>query len=331
MANQPITTRSIDLFLRGVRAEFAVVVDQAEKQIAALDANVYLDATNKTGALFEEVNAVGQQRVEAIGVTGVNELLPTQELQSFPETGYVPSYITAVEPYKFARRIKVSQESAERRDAKYAKALNEASKLNIAYANTRTRHKFGRLYQGFSAVTTATPQYFDYGDGTYLFSAVHPDKISGTHSNVVTASDITDTSIEAMVLVLQNQVDDIGEPMPMGGGTNYMIVPPAKVKKAKQNIDSEWQVGTANNTINVWRTVGWMLVSSPFLSATNAGSNTAWYIADSMYSPLKDVMFKSVTNETWYEDDTKAFVHDICFEHRVGPYDYRGIVGNSGL
>jgi hypothetical protein len=73
------------------------------------------------------------------------------------------------------------------------------------------------------------------------------------------------------------------------------------------------------------------MVSSPFLSATNAGSNTAWYVADSMYSPLKDVMFKSVTNETWYEDNTKAFVHDICFEHRVGPYDYRGIVGNSGL
>jgi len=206
----PILTRDIDLLLRGVRAEFALITDQAEKQVAAYDANVYLDATNKTGALFEEINAVGQQRWEAIQITGVNELLPTNELQAFPETSYVPSYITSVEPYKFARRIKVSQESVDRRDAKYQKALNEVSKLQFAWKNTQARHRFDRFNKAFSPVTDN--YLFDYGDGVALCSSSHPDKIGGTHSNVVTASDITPTSIESMVLVLQNQVDDIGEP-----------------------------------------------------------------------------------------------------------------------
>jgi hypothetical protein len=323
-----IITRSIDVLLKGVRAEFAIAVDQAEKQKAAYDSNVYLDATNKTGPLFEEINAVGRQKVEAITVTGVSQLQPTEELQEFAETDYVPSFITSVEPYKFTRRIKVSRESVERRDSRYSKALNDAAKLNIAGENTKAFHRFDRLNKAFTPATAN--HLFDYGDGVALCSTSHPDKVGGTHSNVVTASDISPTSIESMVLVLQNQVDDIGEPMPMGGGMKYIVVPPAKVAKAKEMIDSEWLPGTSNNNVNVWYGQGWVLVTSPYLSATNGGSNTAWFIIDGNFSPLKDVIFKPLTNETWFDENVKAFVHDISFEHKVGAYDYRGIVGNQG-
>ena len=325
-----ITTSNIDLYLRGVRADFAVVIDQAEKQLASYDSNVYLDATNKTGPLFEDYSAIGQQRVEFNSVTGVKELQPTKELQPYPEVSYVPSFITAAEPYKFSDRIRVSYESAERRDTKYQSALNEASKLNIAYANTKARHRFDRLNNGTAVVTASYPQLFDFGDGVAMFASTHPDKVGSTHSNIVTASGITPTSIETMILVLQNQVDDIGEPMPMGGGTNYMIVPPAKVKTAKENIESEWEVGTANNTVNVWKGTGWVLVTSPFLGTTNSGSNTAWYVVDGMFSPLLDVTFKTVSNETWTDNNNKSFVHDIDFQHKVGAKDYRGMVRNAG-
>jgi hypothetical protein len=80
----------------------------------------------------------------------------------------------------------------------------------------------------------------------------------------------------------------------------------------------------------VWRTVGWILVSSLFLQASFGGSNTAWFVVDGMFSPLKDVTFKSVENTTWYDEDTKAFVHDIQFQHKVGPEDWRGFVYNAG-
>jgi len=329
-----ITSKSIDILLRGVRAEFAVTIDQAEKQLASYNSNVYLDATNKTGALFEEVGAYGKQREEAIQVTGVNELQPTEEAQEFIAADYVPSFITAVEPFLFTRRVKVTRQSAERRDTKYQKALNEAAKLQVAAENTRARHKFSRLNYAFSSIASVK-HLFDYGDGVYLASASHPTKVvvSGSatvQSNLVTASDITPTSIESMILVLQNQTDDIGEPMPMGGGMKYFCVPPAKVKRAKENIESEWVVDAANNNVNVWRGVGWILVSSPFLSASNGGSNTAHFIIDAMFSPLKDVMFRAVTNETWFDQNVKTFVHDISFEHKVGAYDWRGLVCNAG-
>ena len=323
-----ITSKSIDLLLRGVRAEFANIVDQAGKQIAAYAANIYLDAGNKTGALFEEVNAQGQQRVESIAVAGVSELQPTDEAQEFPGTDYVPSYVTAVEPYKFARRIKVTRESVERRDTKYQKALNEASKLQVAAENTKARHRFDRFNDAF-AVATAK-HLFDYGDGVALCAATHPRKVGAVQSNVVTASDISPTSIESMVLVLQNQMDDIGEPMPMGGGHNYIVVPPAKVRRAKEVIESDWVVDNANNNVNVWKGQGWSIVTSPFLSAANGGSNTAFFIVDANFAQLKDVMFRPVTNETWFDENTKVFVHDISMEHKVGAYDWRGIVGNTG-
>lgn len=327
----PITTRQIDIMLRGVRAEFAQVTDQAQKQVAAYDANVYLDATNKTGALFVEDNASGYQRKEYTSITGVNELLPTEELQAFPETTYETNFITSVEPYKFSRRIKVSQESVDRRDTRYQSALSEASKLQYAYVNTRNRHKFDRFNNAFATVTAK--HLFDYNDKVALCSASHPTRTSGTvQSNLGTAGDITDTNIEILTLKMQNQTDDIGEPMPMGGGHKYIVVPPAKVTKAKKNIAPEatWEVGTANNTINVWSTTGWTMVTSPFLSAANGGSDTAWFIIDSMYSPLKEVVFKPVTNTTWYDDDTKAFVYDLEFQHKVGAVDWRGIAGNAG-
>ena len=324
-----ITSKSIDQLLRGVRAEFAVTIDQAEKQLAAYNSNVYLDDTNKTGGLFEDINASGRQRVEAISITGVSELQATDEAQEFISKDYVPSYVTAVEPYKFTGRIKVTRESAERRDSIYQKALNEASKLQVAAANTQANHRFQRFNLSTSV---ATAKYlFDYGDGVALTSASHPDKVGNVHSNTTTASAITPTTLETMVLILQNQVDDIGEPMPMGGGHKYLVVPPQLVKKAKENLESEWMVQTANNNINVWKGQGWTVVSSPYLQATYGGSNTAWYIVDGMFSPFKDVMFRPVTNETWFDENTKVFVHDISFEHRVGNYDYRGFVQNSGV
>jgi len=324
-----ITSKSIDLLLRGVRAEFAYIVDQAEKQLVAYSANVYLDATNKTGALFEEVNAQGKQRIEAIAVTGVSELQPTDEAQEFASTDYVPSFITTVEPYKFTHRIKVTRESVERRDSKYQKALDDAAKLQIAAENTKAKHRFDRFNKAFTPVTDK--HLFDYGDGVALCSANHPMKNGGVQSNIVTASDISPTSIESMVLVLQNQLDDIGEPMPMGGGHKYLVVPNSKIRKAKENIESEWIVDSANNNINVWKGQGWTIVSSPYLSSTFGGSNTAWFIIDANFSPLKDVMFRPVTNETWFDENTKVFVHDISFEHKVGAFDWRGIVGNQGV
>ena len=323
-----INSKSIDLLLKGVRAEFAVSIDQAEKQKAAYDANAYLDSTNKVGGLFEEIGAQGRQRVEAISITGVSELSPTEEAQEFVSTDYVPSYITSVEPFKFTKRIKVTRESAERRDAMYQKALNEATKLQIAAENTKARHRFDRFNKAFSVATAS--HLFDYGDGVALISASHPTKIGTVQSNLVTASDITPTSLEAMTLTLQNQLDDIGEPMPMGGGHKFLVVPPAKLKKAKENLESEWVVDSANNNINVWKGAGWTLVSSPYLRSALGGSDTAWFVVDSMYSPLKDVMFRPTTNETWFDENTKVFVHDISMEHKVGVYDWRGIVGNAG-
>lgn len=326
-----ITTSTIDLLLKGVRAEFMYVVDQAQKQLAAYESNVYLDATNKTGGLFEEIGAEGRERWEAISVTGVPFLQPTAEAQPFISANYVPSYVTKVEPYKFTERIEVTREAAERRDAKYMAALNAVSKLNVAGENTRAQHRFERFNTAFAVVPAANKELFDYGDGVALVSASHPNKIGGTQSNLVTASDITPTSIESMILTLQNQQDDIGMPMPMGGGQKFLVIPPAKVKKAKEQIDSEWTPGSANNNINVWFGQGWTLVASPYLSATNGGSNTAWFIVDAMNSPLKDIMFRPLTNETWFNEDTKVFVHDISMEHKVGPVDWRGFVGNAGL
>lgn len=316
-------TRDIEIALRGVRAEFMIMADQAAKQLASYNSDVYLDATNKTGALFEEINAQGQQRVEAAAIVGVSQLMPTEEGQEFVEKSFVPSYITGVEPYKFTARIKVSRESVERRDTKYTKALQEVSKLNIAAANTRANHRFDRFNSAFAPVTAS--HLFDYGDGVALCSASHPTKIGTTKSNVVSASDITPSSIESMVLVLGNQVDDIGEPMPMGGGAKYIVLPRAKVRKAKEVLESEWVVDTANNNINVWRGQGWTMVSSAYLT-----SATAWFVLDANFSPLKDVMFRPLANESWFDDNTKLFVHDISFEHKVGAFDYRGIVGNQG-
>jgi hypothetical protein len=319
----PILTRDIEIALRGVRAQFALVIDQAAKQLAAVQTDVYLDAQTKAGPLFEEIPATGQQRVEAVSFTGVSRLLPTEEGEEFKETSYVPSFVTSVEPFKFTRRVKVSRESADRQDAKYQKALNWVSKLNIAVENTKAQHKFDRFNKAFALVTDE--HLFDYGDGVPLCSTSHPDKIGGVHSNVVTASDITPSSVESMVLVLQNQTDDIGEPMPMGGGAKYIVVPRAKVRRAKEVLESEWVVDTANNNINVWRGQGWIMVTSPYLT-----SNTAWFILDANESPLKVVNFRPVTNETWFDNNTKMFVHDISFEHKVGAFDYRGLVGNQG-
>lgn len=197
----------------GVRAEFAEAADQASAQFAAYNTDIYLDASSKTGALFQEKDAIGRQRYETVSVTGVSELSPTDEAQPFVEANYVPSFITSVEPYKFTKRIVVTQEAAERRDSKYAMAMSEVTKLNVAGENTKAHHRFGKLNHSFASATALSE--FDYGDGVALVSDAHPTQVAGvTQSNLATPSDITNSTIETMVLVLRNQTDDIGEPMP---------------------------------------------------------------------------------------------------------------------
>ena len=324
------TTRDIEILLRGVRAEFAEVIDQAEKALRLYEGNVYLDVDNKIGPLFVEENASGYQRREYASLYGVDELEEIGELEDFPEGHIGIGYITSVEPYKYGRKISASWESVKRRDPKYQRALDATRRLRIGATITKYKHLFNIFNKAFTSQSSLPNYMFGYGDGAPL-CGTHTLKNGSTITNTVTASDITPDAIESMVLKLQSMTDDEGNPMPMGGGRKALVVPPAKVKKAKEVLGTEREPYTNNNTINVWYNEEWYLISSPYLSSAYGGSDTAWFIVDMNNSPLVYVEFTPVTMEKpYYRPENMSFHWQIFAEWKVGWIDFRGIVGNQG-
>lgn len=321
-----MTSSDIDIFLKGVRAEFAMVEDQAATQSRALDTSIYLNAESKLGPLFTELNGQGKQRFDFSATTGVGEPEPTGEVQAFPETQYYPTYITSAQPSRFAKRIRVSLQSVSRRDPVYSQKLEESAKLVIAAKNKTARIRFQLINETRTAQGSLTTGEFGYGDAQKLLSTIHADKNGGNGVNVLTPSNaISDATLESIIQLGYNTKDDVGEPMPMLGGTKYLITHINNIKKTKELIESEWKADTANNNINVWRGQGWILVTSPFITST-----TAVYVVDALFSPLVDITFKPYSPETWYDQNVKAFVHDIEFEKMVGPRDWRGFYGTLG-
>ncbi|HXP50108.1 MAG TPA: hypothetical protein VN922_09155, partial [Bacteroidia bacterium] len=124
------TTGSLGQFLEGVRAKFFQVFDQGQAEVAHYDLAELMKASHQISPLVERLNAAGRQKIEATSVTGTTQLLqPTGEAEPFKEMDFLPSYITAVQPFKFTGRIRVTREAVERTAVEYRAALDEVSKL----------------------------------------------------------------------------------------------------------------------------------------------------------------------------------------------------------
>lgn len=188
---------------------------------------------------------------------------------------------------------------------------------------TRDKNAFGAYRNSFTTTLAA--------DGVALISASHVTITGLTVSNRLSGNPaLSDNSLNTAIVQLLELKSQDG--IVMGEQPNCLLVPPALYKKACQIVDSELQADTANNNVNMYSSkYSIMVYQSPYLGASQSGSDTAWWLLGRNHSVTRYIREGITTQLIPYQfSSNDNYVYKGRFREIIGVTDYSGIVGSDG-
>ena len=172
------------------------------------------------------------------------------------------------------------------------KSMPLASALAFSMFTTRETVGANILNRAFNSAYVG-------GNGVELISTAQPT-LDGTQSNhIATASDLSEASLEALLIQIRNTKDSRGLPINIKG--DALIVPAELEFEANRILFSTLQAGTGNNDVNAMRSMGLLpkgIISSPYLTDPNA-----WFVKTNVPNGL-----------VCYQRNPLAFTRDNDFD-----------------
>ncbi len=229
--------------------------------------------------------------------------------------GWVSRYMFETIALAFA----ITEEAQE--DNLYIDLGSKMSKaLARSFAYTKNVKGANIFNNGFSA------SYLG-GDGKALFATDHPLKSGGTAQNKLTTdADLSETSLEDMLILIGDCVDDRGLPIAMSA--KKLIVPNALQFVAQRILKSEGRVGTADNDINAIRSMS--LISGGFSVNNHLTDSDAFYITTDINDGLKYIERKALSGGVEGDFETGNMRFKKRERYCFGFSDWRGAFGSSG-
>ena len=164
------------------------------------------------------------------------------------------------------------------------------------------------------------------GDGVTLLSASHPTR-SGNQSNVLgTAADLSETSLESVLINIADMKDDRGLRIAAQGQT--LVIPTAYTFTADRILQSTLQNDTANNAINAIKNNGYLPSGSHVMRRLT--DSDAWFVTTDVPDGLK--MFQRSPMKKGMEGDfeTGNVRYKVRERYSFGFTDWRGVFGSEG-
>lgn len=174
------------------------------------------------------------------------------------------------------------------------------------------------LNRGFS---TSYP----VGDGAALFSASHPTP-AGNQTNIITAADLTESSLEDMLTAIAGAKDRRGLPIRLRG--MKLVVASGAQFNAERILGSSLRSGTANNDINAIKNMGLLpggVVVNHYLTDLDA-----WYIITDADEGLLSIWRREVEMEKDNDFDTENAKAKATMRFAAGAGDWRAVFGSQG-
>jgi hypothetical protein len=163
------------------------------------------------------------------------------------------------------------------------------------------------------------------GDGKELIATDHPNVTGGTWSNeLAVAADVSEASLEQACIDIAKWTDDRG--LKIALKPSKIIVPVDLDFEVNKIMKTEYEVGTANNTVNIVRSrfpAGVMV--SHYLTDTDA-----WFIKTTADHSLKFFERRAATFDMDNDFDTDNAKFKVSTRYSVGWSDPRGIFGSAG-
>lgn len=318
-----------DKFVKGLAAAVYDVRNQADMAYSlSIDAALGVE-NNQYTRLFKQWKST-QARETIASKTGVGYAEVTPEGSNYKSDSRIASYETQFNFVKPTNSVTITEEDVE--DRLVSAKLDEARDLMIGMKMTMDRDAFSIFNYGFSAQTALPKTLTYYGDGKPLFSTLHPVKgVAGTTQSNASSTSIplTEINFETARTAIRRQTDDRGLPMNIGSGRLILLVPDSLEKQAVIIAKSKLRSNTLNNDLNIYDGIV-TVISSKWINAQNGGSDTAWYVIDSLKSPFIFFLRKGITTDTYKVPENKNVVTDISARYQIGNIDFRGAWGSKG-
>lgn len=187
---------------------------------------------------------------------------------------------------------------------------------------TRDRNAFAVYRNGFTTQTS--------NDGVALFSNSHVTLGGDTVDNLETGV-LSDTNLNvAMTRLIEQQTQD----GTLGGHTPAtLLVPTALFKTAVEITKSTVKTGASNDTLNYYSEYypGLVVKTSPFLSAAQGGSDTAWFLLSrnhGIYRWEREAINTDLVGYEFSRNDN--YVFKARYREVVDAITWEGAVASNG-
>lgn len=226
------------------------------------------------------------------------------------------SYISRYTHETIAMGFSLTEEAVEDNlydslSARYTKALARA----MAY--TKQVKAAAVLNTGFA--TTG-------GDGVALFSASHPLVSGGVNSNLGAAADLSESTLEAAVIQINQWTDERG--LLLVAKPKKLVIPPQLQFVATRILETEQRVGTADNDLNAIKSNGIFpggYTVNNYLTDTNA-----YFILTDIPNGLKHFVRVPMKTGMDSDFDTGNARYKARERYSFGYSDHLGVWGSAG-
>jgi len=212
----------------------------------------------------------------------------------------------------------VTREAIE--DGQYSSVAERIARY-IAFSIRQTCENVGA-----NVLNRATTSGYTGGDGVVLATASHPEH-NGNQSNLLTAADLSEASLEDMLIKIMNATDSKGLKISLIG--QKLIIPTALAFEATRILKSIQQSGTANNDINALKSMG-MLPGGVSVNHYLTDSD-AWHVKTNAMEGMIAQNRRAVEFDKDNEFTTENALMKGSIRMGFGWADWRGIYHSAGV
>ena len=177
-----------------------------------------------------------------------------------------------------------------------------------------------------NVLNNATTSGFTGGDGVTLLSTSHPTRNGNQSNTLATAADLSETSLESILIQIADMKDDRWLRIAAQGTT--LVIPTAYSFVAERLLESQLRTATADNDINAIRSGGYL--PQGYHVMRRLTDSDQWFVKTDVPDGLK--MFQRSPLKKGMEGDfeTGNVRYKVRERYSFGFTDWRGIFGSEG-
>ena len=164
------------------------------------------------------------------------------------------------------------------------------------------------------------------GDGKTLCATDHPTRAGDQSNTLATAADLSETSLEQMLIQIADMKDDRGLRIAAQG--TMLVIPTAYTFVAERLLESQLRTSTSDNDINAIRNGGYLPQGYHIMRRLT--DSDAFYIMTDVPDGLKHFQRSPVKKGVEGDFETGNVRYKVRERYSFGFTDWRGIFGSEG-